>query len=200
MEINQKVLNANIHDLFAYYNIAFFHGRLESNCLLEWSTKMTLCAGICYCSNMDKTTGQGLFCTIRLSKRLLQFRSIDELLETLLHEMIHAWLFLTKNRHERNDGVDGHGPDFIKKMKEINNVTGLRLTVYHSFNDEVDSCREHIWLCDGKIGPKIAPFYGIVKRARNMPPGPQDWWFNKHKKQCEGNFIKVIEPSIFEGS
>jgi hypothetical protein len=45
--------------------------------------------------------------------------------------MIHAWLFLTKTKHQRNDGVDGHGPDFIEKMIEINSVTGLRLSVYH---------------------------------------------------------------------
>jgi hypothetical protein len=57
MEINKQVQQANIHELFAFYNLAFFGGRLESNCLLEWSTKMTLCAGICYCSNIDKKTG-----------------------------------------------------------------------------------------------------------------------------------------------
>jgi hypothetical protein len=42
------------------------------------------------------------------------------LLETLLHELIHAFLFVSKIRYERKDGVDGHGPDFISKMCEIN--------------------------------------------------------------------------------
>lgn len=53
MEVNTLVQKANIHELFAYYNEAFFGGNLQSNCLLEWSTKMTLCAGICYCDRMD---------------------------------------------------------------------------------------------------------------------------------------------------
>lgn len=61
-----------------------------------------------------------MLCTVRLSKSLLQYRSYNELLETLLHELIHAFLFVSKIRYERKDGVDGHGPDFISKMCEIN--------------------------------------------------------------------------------
>lgn len=48
------------------------------------------------------------FCTVRLSKSLLKFRKLNELLETLIHEMIHAYLFLTKKSYTR-DGSDGHG-------------------------------------------------------------------------------------------
>ena len=47
MEVNDKVVNANIHELFVIYNEAFFNGKLDS-VLLEWSDRMTLCAGICY--------------------------------------------------------------------------------------------------------------------------------------------------------
>ena len=71
------------------------------------------------------------------------------MLETLLHEMIHAFLFVTKDRKTRNVGRDGHGPDFIEKMKEVNKTTGLHLTVRHTFRDEVDLAREHVWLCNG---------------------------------------------------
>jgi predicted SprT family Zn-dependent metalloprotease len=39
---------------------------------------------------------------------LLKFRNEEELMETLLHEMIHAYLFLTKKGYDR-DGTDGHG-------------------------------------------------------------------------------------------
>jgi hypothetical protein len=31
-----------------------------------------------------------------------------------------------------------------------------------------------------------------------MPPGPQDWWFAEHKKKCGGNYLKVLEPAMFE--
>ena len=108
--------------------------------------------------------------------------------------MIHAFLFVTKSRHERNDGEDGHGPDFIEKMNEINKVTGFKLSVYHTFNEEVDVAREHIWLCTGKVCPTQKPYYGVVKRARNYPPNPSDWWFAKHKMVCGGTHVKVLEP------
>jgi hypothetical protein len=39
---------------------------------------------------------------------LLKLRKENEMLETLLHEMIHAYLFLTKKSYSR-DGTDGHG-------------------------------------------------------------------------------------------
>jgi hypothetical protein len=47
LEVNKNVMNANIHELFLFYNEAFFSAKLDS-VLLEWSEKMTLCAGICY--------------------------------------------------------------------------------------------------------------------------------------------------------
>ena len=86
---------------------------------------MTQCAGICYLTDYRKSSGLGTFCTVRLSKPLLKYRSLNELLETLLHELIHAWLFVTKSKRNRNDGKDGHGPAFVEKMLEINEVTGL---------------------------------------------------------------------------
>lgn len=80
-------------------------------------------------------------------------------------------------------------------MLEINQVTNFKLSVYHSFTDEVDQARQHVWLCDGRICPKRAPYYGVVMRARNMPPGPQDWWFAKHGTFCGGRYLKVLEPA-----
>ena len=82
-------------------------------------------------------------------------------------------------------------------MVEINDKTGLKLSVYHSFNDEVDSLREHVWLCNGPCRTK-APLYGIIKRARNLPPNSHtDWWFDLHEKNCCGIFLKVIEPKNY---
>lgn len=49
---------------------------------------------------------------------LLQFRPAIELKETLLHEMIHAWMFLCKIRDS-----DDHGPKFKAKMNFINKAS-----------------------------------------------------------------------------
>ena len=52
--------------------------------------------------------------TIKLARRcaLEPFQTQS----TLLHEMVHAWLDLTN----QSDGIACHGPNFIRKAKEIN--------------------------------------------------------------------------------
>ena len=45
----------------------------------------------------------------------VQFRPSSELKETLLHEMIHAWMFLCKIKDQGD-----HGPRFQAKMHFIN--------------------------------------------------------------------------------
>lgn len=49
--------------------------------------------------------------------------------QTLLHEMIHALLFVTQNNRDR----DGHGPEFCKHMNRINEASGTRITVSRYF-------------------------------------------------------------------
>lgn len=68
---------------------------------MRWSKKMTLCAGTCQFVGFGSST-------ISLSEPLLKFRTNNELKETLIHEMIHAYLFKTNMAACRVDG--GHGP------------------------------------------------------------------------------------------
>ena len=102
------------------------------------------------------------------------------------------------------DGTDGHGKAFQSKMKEVNQMTGLDISVYHTFNDEVESYRQHVWLCNGPCKKKH-PYYGIVKRQVNRAPSPLDDWCKYfkikisytvplHLKNCGGQFIKIAEP------
>lgn len=46
----------------------------------------------------------------------------------LKHEMIHAYLFVTKNNRDR----DGHGPEFQSHMYRINRESGTNITVINS--------------------------------------------------------------------
>jgi len=64
------------HELFVKYNDMYFEGRLDA-VSVEWSNRMTLCAGLC----SWKRNGD---CRIKLSSKLLQYRSNKELKETLL--------------------------------------------------------------------------------------------------------------------
>ncbi|SOV81315.1 conserved Plasmodium protein, unknown function [Plasmodium sp. gorilla clade G3] len=170
----------DLHELFSEYNGKYFFNKLSS-VHVNWSNKMKLCAGIC----IFKKSG---YCCIRLSLPLLKLRKIKEYRETLLHEMIHAFLFLTRS----NTKHDGHGPEFKKHMYRINRATGLHITIYHSFHNEVNFYRNHIWRCTG-VCRKYPPHFGFVKRSMNRPPGPKEKWWRRHSSYCCGNFVKIDE-------
>ncbi|KAI8581800.1 hypothetical protein K450DRAFT_231235 [Umbelopsis ramanniana AG] len=171
----------DIHALFQMFDEQYFFGMLKV-VELKWSKKMTLCAGIC----SYKSTGQ---CTISLSEPLLQFRTREDLIDTLLHEMIHALLFVTDNYTDH----DGHGPQFLMHAARINKAAGTKITVYHTFHDEVNYHRTHVWKCNGPCQHQ-PPFYGIVRRSMNRPPQKADYWWARHQIQCGGTYTKISEP------
>eukprot|EP00096_Caligus_rogercresseyi_P013443 TRINITY_DN6091_c0_g1_i1.p1 TRINITY_DN6091_c0_g1~~TRINITY_DN6091_c0_g1_i1.p1 ORF type:complete len:523 (+),score=151.80 TRINITY_DN6091_c0_g1_i1:123-1691(+) len=172
----------DLHELFLKFNTRFFWSYLSS-CEVKWSPRMTLCAGVC---SYRRREG---YCSIRLSLPLLKLRPRKDLVETLLHEMIHAYLFVT----DRNDDHDGHGPEFHKHMYRINKETGTNISVYHNFHNEVRLYKQHWWKCDGPCVNR-RPFYGMVKRSMNRAPGKNDTWYAEHQRSCGGNFIKIKEP------
>ncbi|KAM3603376.1 uncharacterized protein V6R79_020988 [Siganus canaliculatus] len=174
--------NPDVRAMFLEFNDMFFWGKL-SGVEVKWSPRMTLCAGVC------SYEGRGGLCSIRLSAPLLKLRPRKDLVETLLHEMIHALLFVTQNNRDR----DGHGPEFCKHMNRINKATGTKITVYHSFHDEVDVYRQHWWRCDGPCQNR-RPYFGYVKRAMNRAPSSLDPWWGEHKRTCGGTYTKVKEP------
>lgn len=174
--------NPDIHNLFLTFNRQYFWGTLDS-VIVQWSKRMTVCAGLCRYDNG--------FCSINLSEPLLKLRPRKDLVETLLHEMIHAYLFLIKDKNHSNR--DGHGPEFCKHMYRINMMAGTKISIYHSFHDEVRLYKQHWWKCNGPC-QHIKPFYGYVKRSVNRAPGPNDRWWAGHRAICDGSFIKVKEP------
>lgn len=174
----------DIHDLFAYYNKKYFDSQL-SNVYVEFSSRMTLCAGTC--------TYRGSIggCRIALSEPLLKFRPSADLRSTLLHEMIHAHLF---NRGISRDGPDGHGPIFMQFASKINSSepSPVRITPYHNFEAEVDHYRVHHWKCD-KCNM-------LIKRAMNRRPGQHDVFWKKHVTSCGGTFTKIAGPARSKNS
>uniref|UniRef100_A0A1A7YBJ1 DNA-dependent metalloprotease SPRTN n=1 Tax=Iconisemion striatum TaxID=60296 RepID=A0A1A7YBJ1_9TELE len=174
--------NPDVRAMFLEFNSMFFWGKL-SGVEVKWSPRMTLCAGVC------SYEGRGGLCSIRLSEPLLKLRPRKDLVETLLHEMIHALLFVTQNNRDR----DGHGPEFCKHMNRINEASGTKITVYHSFHDEVDVYRQHWWRCNGPCQSR-RPYFGYVKRAMNRAPSSLDPWWEEHQRTCGGAYTKVKEP------
>lgn len=131
----------DVQELFKLYNEKFFNNILL-DVKLEWSDKMTLCAGVCMLRRSKKTQEREV--TVRLSRPLLQLRPFSDTIDTLLHEMIHAFHFVVKGGSLDRDG---HGEDFCEIMKEINSKEGTHITIYHSFHDEVNHYKKHVWRC-----------------------------------------------------
>lgn len=137
----------DIRAMFQEFDKKYFWNTLGS-CIVEWSKRMTICAGIFYLREGG---------IIRLSEPLLKFRPRKDLVETLLHEMIHAYLYLTRNYKDRGE----HGDEFKGHMNRINRLASTSITVYHSFHDEVNHARQHVWRCTGnKI--KSIPFEPLI--------------------------------------
>lgn len=38
------------------------------------------------------------------------------------------------------------------------------------------------------------PYFGLVKRAMNRPPGPSDSWYKQHQETCGGDYVKIAGP------
>lgn len=174
--------------MFHDFDQRFFNGTLVNNGVeVDWSPKMTQCAGLC---RFQPGTSM---CSIKLSKPLLQLRTRKDLVETLVHEMIHALLFVLRE----SDNRESHGPKFHEIMFRINKEAQLNITVYHDFHDEVNHYRNHVWRCAG-VCRNRAPYYGWVKRSMNRKPGPYDTWWSQHQQTCGGAFEKVREPEGFQ--
>ncbi|NXO21599.1 SPRTN protein, partial [Cisticola juncidis] len=175
----------DVHALFVQFNQTLFWGKLEA-VTVSWSPRMTSSAGIC---SYNERSG---LCSIRLSEPLLKLRPRKDLVETLLHEMIHALLFVTHNNKDR----ESHGPEFCKHMRRINVLTGANVTIYHDFHDEINAYRQHWWRCNGPCQSR-APYFGYVKRSMNRAPSAHDFWWSEHQRTCGGTFTKVKEPEKF---
>jgi len=115
-----------INELFRRYDKRFFDGLLRGNDVdVGWSYQMKRSAGITYADRGDRPV------IIRLCRRLLFRAPRRDLVETLLHEMIHAWMFI----HGVEEDNGGHGRVFHKKMDELNRETGLNIAVGHNLPD-----------------------------------------------------------------
>ena len=125
--------------LFQHLNQALFDQTIPKIPVV-WSTRMTRSAGLFWWKQAQSAP---LECGIRLSWPLLSDRPPQDLLATLTHEMIHAWvaLYLEDPNH-------GHGLLFQAKMAEINrNQTDFTVTQHHSFTAEVARHTKYRWDC-----------------------------------------------------
>ncbi|KAJ3677412.1 hypothetical protein LUZ60_003136 [Juncus effusus] len=192
----------DLEALFLHYNDLYFDSEIAS-CSVNWSdSSMTSGTGLC---NYQKSSCS---CEIILSEPLLRNRSADDLKNTLLHEMIHAYLFFSNN----NSRHDAHGEGFKEMMNSINSSTitdclrpnnGYKITLFHDFHDDVADDIAHKWeceLCHEKINratPKPPSHNDCILQVHYMKRtcGNSDCSWHRHKDKCGGTFKKISGPS-----
>ncbi len=176
---NVLILDFDLQHQFELYNNIFFEDLLNQ-VSVNFSEKMTKSAGLFSFYNGKPV--------IRLSIIILKYRSIKEIKETLLHEMIHAYCYYKK--YDMSDDLSGHGYYFKKKMFEINKLTGFKISIYHHFIKEIN-LYSNIWRCNGKCRNK-KPNFGFIIRQNNRKPQKADGSkFRLHKKYCGGEYEKL---------
>lgn len=181
--------NKHVNNLFKSLDSALFGGILTvSGVTAYWSNKLTRSAGMFNGKrNADKSIKEA---SIALSYRLFPTRRGKDFIETLLHEMIHAHLFVTGERD-----ATAHGTNFKEMMKKVSQSSGFSISITHDYHDEVLAQQVYVWRCDGICRSMKELNYGYVKRSVNRPPGPQEKGWLRHSHFCDGDYLVVSRGS-----
>ena len=148
-------MNPSIEQLQTEWHILnerYFNGLLPP-ISIAWSRRLTSSVGMFVSRGgprprqFDESTPQRSKREIRLSEPLMARLAErtpyaeQELLNTLAHEMIHQWQFDILKRKPN------HGPDFVRKMSEMNRSGLVAITIYHSLHNEVQALAQFAWRC-----------------------------------------------------
>lgn len=191
--------NPDLRGLFDHYDSLYFQGALAAaGFAVVWGSPLGS-------SSFGSCTFSKPHNTITLSEPILKYLSCTYRKNALLHEMIHAVIYVKHNRKDRQ-----HGPLFRAWMDAINSCSvedyqrpdgGYNITTRHDFSpEEPRSFKGVLWKCES-CGDTIP-------RAINMGP-PSDaccienvgadascgnmlcHWHN-HKNDCCGPYKKTM--------
>lgn len=184
----------DIHELFCHYNSIYFDDAL-STCFVSWAPRLTSSmAASCDC------TVEG-HCEIQLSVLLLKCRSSADLKNILLHEMIHAFMWIM---HKNNNHSD-HGSIFWKIANSMNSnlkddlqrpSSGYNITSHHGFPNEEKTSRAHLWMCTSCGESSHSDC--LEKKGSDNDCGNRLCGWHKHKKLCSGRCENVNDVSGFK--
>jgi predicted SprT family Zn-dependent metalloprotease len=154
--ITDPLTTPRLADIWTDLNARYFDDALPPIAIV-WSSRLTSSVGMFVSrtgprsSRRDMTVPHATKREIRLSVPLLTpllARSdvgLNELVSTLAHEMIHQWQYDILKRRPN------HGPDFMRKMREMNRDGMLAVTMYHTLKKEVQALSRFAWRC-GRCG------------------------------------------------
>ena len=150
------VSSSQLTDIWNDLNIRYFDGTLPPITLV-WSKRLTSSVGM-FVSRTGPRSSWGDGATSKASKREIRLSiplltpllarppfGENELVSTLAHEMIHQWQYDILKRRPN------HGPDFMRKMHDMNRDGTLAITIYHALKKEVQALSRFAWRC-GRCG------------------------------------------------
>jgi len=152
-----------LNQMFDAINQAHFEGMI-STIPVKWNSRLTSTAGRCH---FTKRMGVSTPTKIDLSLGIFRNENMDasKIRETLIHEMVHAYLLQVKN-------LGGHGYEFQSMMTRI---TGVRKNHRCHTLDTAGLGR--------KTQPKnvqlICDRCGVVGTRSRMPKNPRATYYHK---------------------
>jgi predicted SprT family Zn-dependent metalloprotease len=148
--------SSQLTEIWSDLNRRYFDGALPPIALV-WSRRLTASVGM-FVSRTGPRSSWREGATPKTSKREIRLSlplltplvartpfGRDELVSTLAHEMVHQWQYDILKRRPN------HGPDFLRKMREMNRDGTLAVTVYHALKKEVQALSRFAWRC-GRCG------------------------------------------------
>jgi predicted SprT family Zn-dependent metalloprotease len=175
-------------DMWNDLNRRYFDGTLPPIALV-WSTRLTSSVGM-FVSGAGPRSSWGDSAKPKSPKREIRLSvplltpllartpfGTNELVSTLAHEMIHQWQYDILKRRPN------HGPDFLRKMREMNRDGALAITVYHALKQEVEALSRFAWRC-GRCGR-------IYRRQRRTIHPPRH-----HCGSCRGTLHEVSSADL----
>lgn len=144
--------------LYREYNALYFNGELRDIRVLsekdENDETWESTPDIQWDGRFRRVYGKYYFGTkqIRLARHMVY--DTTKVKSTLLHEMLHKHL----HQNGEDDGIDGHGPNFIREAKRINDLCRERNVSYRVefYNEEIT--REEPVVFADLIGTEVACF------------------------------------------
>ncbi len=138
-----------LQSIWQVLNDAYFQSRLLP-VDIQWSTRLTASVGLFMShtgprnARLSSEERHGTGRVIRLSVPLLSGQSVEEIRNTLAHEMIHQWQFDVKKCWP------SHGREF-RRIMDMMNADGLGIAIYHALTKEVEAFTKFAWRC-GRCG------------------------------------------------
>lgn len=158
----------DLWEVFRSYNKELFSNEIQGF-EVRWCARLKLVAGKTVFRPCPKIT---------LSKTLLVGREIRVMVETLLYEMIHGFLFCTTHVNALR-----HGEDFIKLMTGINEVTNLNVSILDEGGLDHIAHLQVLWQCTNCKRE--------IVRLKRRTDQPRDRIARLHRQRCHGTWVVV---------